>query len=118
VVLSPDEGVEIVRLGGVLKRPQAAGERGMRDLRGELLAPPGLRVDAPVVDPRRADHDRPRADRRATLTSEPVVHDQPPVVLVNLIDKRGDVLIGLDLQGRCDQPGKVRCLTPVRNIRV
>src|SRR5206468_8506241 len=84
-----------------LRRPPGVGGQ---DLRAVPLALAGLLVDALVVDARRSDRHGPRADRDAPLARRAVAHDQPPAVLVDLIDERDDILVSLCPERRGDHP--------------
>ena len=64
----------------------------------------GVLVDAFVVDPRRADRDRPRPDRHLPLPRATVAHDDSMPVLVALVAELLDVLIRLGPQRRGDHP--------------
>ena len=59
---------------------------------------PGLRVGAPVVDPRRGHLDRARAGQHLAGLVGAVAHHQPPPVLVALAGVAGDVGVDLGLQ--------------------
>jgi hypothetical protein len=91
---------------GDLRR--AAGVR-RQDPRAEPFALPRLLVDALVVDPRRADRERPRADRHAPFLRATITDDQPLAVLIDLVHERADVLVNLGLERRRDHP--TRALT-------
>ena len=75
-----------------LRRPSRVRRQ---DPRAELLPMPGVIVDALVVDPRRAQRERPRPNRHATLPRPAVADHQPMPLLVDLLLVPGDVLIRL-----------------------
>jgi hypothetical protein len=75
-----------------------------QDPRTEPLALAGLLVDALVVDPRRADRHRPRADRQPPLPRPPIANDKALAVLADLARERRDVVVDLGLERRGDHP--------------
>jgi hypothetical protein len=85
---------------GHLRRPSGVRRQ---DPRAEPLALTFL-IDALVVDLRRADRDRPRADRHAPLPRTTITDDQPLAVLIDLLRERGNVLLNLGLERRRDHP--------------
>src|SRR5690606_3697499 len=77
---------------------------GRQDPRAELLALPGVLVDAPIVDPRRADRHGARTDSHPPLAGAAIAHNQPPTVRVALISEPLDVVGDLGLQRGRDHP--------------
>lgn len=72
--------------------------------RREPLPLAGGRVDASVVDPRRADLDRAGGGQDLACLGVAVAHDQPPAAVVELIGVPGNVGGDLGLQRRGEHP--------------
>ena len=84
--------------------PRRAPRVRRQNLRAEPLPLPTVLVDALVVDPRRPDRNRPRADRHAALPRPTNADHQPLVVLIDLVHERADVLVDLGLERGRDHP--------------
>lgn len=98
-------------------RPSASAARSGADLRAVAHPLARLLVDAAVIDARRAQPHRARADRNPPLLGAPVAAHQPVSLLVELVDERADVLLDLGLERRRDHPPRALPGQVVERVR-